>query len=45
MDWIDFYTKSEICKLLGGLKFVVLTQAEYDALQIKDENTVYFVAV
>lgn len=27
---------------LGGLKFVSLTQAEYDALETKNENTIYF---
>lgn len=28
---------------LGGLKFVALTQAEYDALTTKDTNTVYII--
>ena len=28
---------------LGGLKLVKLTQAEYDALAAKDDNTVYFI--
>lgn len=28
---------------LGGLKLVKLTQAEYDALTTKDDNTVYFI--
>lgn len=27
---------------LGGLSFVTLTQAEYDALATKDGNTIYF---
>ena len=28
---------------LGGLSFVALTQAEYDALTTKDSNTIYFI--
>lgn len=28
---------------LGGLSFVALTQAEYDALTTKDANTIYFI--
>lgn len=28
---------------LGGLSFVALTQAEYDALATKDSNTIYFI--
>ncbi len=28
---------------LGGLKFVKLTQSEYDALQTKDANTLYII--
>lgn len=28
---------------LGGLSLVSMTQAEYDALETKDENTIYFV--
>lgn len=27
----------------GGFKFVKLTQAEYDALETKDENTMYVI--
>lgn len=32
----------EIFTRLGGLSFVALTQAEYDALTTKEENTIYF---
>lgn len=28
---------------LGGLTFMVLTQAQYDALSTKDENTLYII--
>lgn len=28
---------------LGGLSLVSMTQAEYDTLETKDENTIYFV--
>lgn len=27
---------------IGGLSFVNLTQAEYEALAVKDANTIYF---
>lgn len=30
--------------LLGGLKFVKITQADYDSLVAKDPNTIYFIA-
>ena len=33
---------TELDGKLGGLKFVKLTQAEYEALEETDENTVYF---
>ena len=29
--------------LLGGLKFVKITQADYDSLTVKDPNTIYFI--
>lgn len=32
-----------ITEKLGGLNFVVLTQAEYDELETKDANTLYFI--
>ena len=28
---------------LGGLKFVVITESEYNALETKDSNTIYFI--
>ena len=33
----------DLSSVLGGLKLVKLTQAEYDALTTKDDNTVYFI--
>lgn len=42
MDF-DFYTKAEINAMLGGLSFVKCTQAEYDAMETHDTNTVYII--
>ena len=42
-DLTNYYTKTETNTLLGGLKLKKLTQAEYDALTTKDDNTVYFI--
>lgn len=42
MDF-DFYTKEEINTMLDGLSFVKCTQAEYDAIENPDENTVYII--
>ena len=36
-------SKEEFESVLGGLKFIVLTQTQYDALQTKDENTLYII--
>ena len=33
---------TELDGKLGGLKFVKLTEAEYEALEKKDANTIYF---
>ena len=39
---VDVYTKTEIdTKLTGMVKIQKLTQAEYDALETKDENVLY----
>ena len=39
---VDVYTKTEIdAKLTGMVKIQKLTQAEYDALETKDENVLY----
>ena len=39
---VDVYTKAEIdTKLTGMVKIQKLTQAEYDALETKDENVLY----
>ena len=39
---VDVYTKTEIdTKLTGVVKIQKLTQAEYDALETKDENVLY----
>ena len=39
---VDVYTKTEIdTKLTGMVKVQKLTQAEYDALETKDENVLY----
>lgn len=34
---------NKVTTALGGLKFVSLTQSEYDALTTKDDSTVYFI--
>ena len=34
---------TNITNRLNGLTFVALTQTEYDALEVKDENTIYFI--
>lgn len=39
----EIYTANEIDTMLGGLKFMQCTQAEYDALDPPDENTVYII--
>lgn len=40
---IDFYTKAEIDANLGGLSFAKISKAEYDAIAVKDPNTIYYV--
>lgn len=42
-DLSNYYTKTEVDTILDGLSFVKLTQAEYDDLTTKDDNTVYFI--
>lgn len=41
--YMDFYTKAEINAMLGGLSFMKISQADFDALTTKDANTIYFV--
>lgn len=40
---LDFYTKTEINEMLGGLSFVKLTQTEYDSIENPDDDTVYII--
>jgi hypothetical protein len=35
--------QNDIAKQLSGLSFVVLSQAEYNALEVKDGSTLYFI--
>lgn len=39
----DIDVSTQIQESLNGLKFVVLSQAEYDALAEKDPSTVYYI--
>ena len=40
---LDIYTKSEMNARLDDLTFVKCTQAEYDAIETPDTNTVYII--
>lgn len=42
-DLSNYYTKTQIDTMLGNLKLVKLTSAEYEALTTKDNSTVYFI--
>lgn len=42
-DLSNYYTKTEINSFLNGLKFIALTQAEYDEIENPDENTLYII--
>ena len=39
----DFYTKHEINETLNGLSFEKISQLEFDNLQTKNPNTIYYV--
>lgn len=41
--YMDFYTKQEIDDMFGGMKLKKISQADYDALIIKDPDTIYYV--
>lgn len=43
IDELTTSIDSDITARLDGLKLKALTQAEYDALETKDENTLYFI--
>ena len=38
-----FYTKHEMNKTLNGLSFEKISQLEFDELQTKNPNTIYYV--
>lgn len=39
----NFATKDFVNDMLSGLRLVQMTQSEYDALEVKDSNTLYII--
>lgn len=42
-ELVTSYALNDLNARMGGLTFVKLSQAEYDALTVKDPNTIYFI--
>lgn len=42
-DLSNYYTKTEIDTILNNLSLVRISQTDYDALETKDSNTLYFI--
>lgn len=39
----DFYTKSEVNNKFGGMVLLKISKADFDELETKDPNTIYYV--
>lgn len=39
----NFATEDFVNNMLSGLRLVQMTQSEYDALEVKDSNTLYII--